>query len=539
MSLLNNYTLANGETSYYALAGSGIPIPGPPGPQGAQGPPGPQGPAGNSILSDVVPPVAGVGQTNDLFVDLVTSQLYKKTDPVTWTPEFAMIGPAGTAATVAVGLTTTLPSGSPAAVNNTGTAQNAVFNFAIPQGIQGVQGPQGPPGSPATASIWSTFPATQDVDVGNHQLDNVTAINAPVGLGITAPTGDITLNVSDPVGNPSVKVQGGPLDLTGEDLKGVGSLTAGGISESATFGSALVPMLAHDVYATNVQINSYNPLSAMNFIGVGGVNINAPNNDINLNAGDINLTQTDGTSIMNLTALGGIVLGAGAAIDLTAGGAVAINAAGTLQIVSTGNVSIGSGNVLGADTEVEKFSFKDNEMYRNGSEDLEMSDIKFMEGTNAKLELAPIGITKSKYTQQNADDFLVTMGGGNMVVTGGGFKPAIITDTASSTGAANQVLTAGPAGSQVVWADPDVTQADLSAGLATKLPNNADISLNYNLAAPAASAATNGPFLYVPSAAGPPTGTPTVIPGASPLFLETGPGIAKLWAYFGGSWTPV
>jgi hypothetical protein len=326
----------------------------------------------------------------------------------------------------------------------------------------------------------------------------------------------------------------GNLDLSGNDLTGVGSLTAGGITESATFGAALYPMLNHDVYATNVSVNSYNPLSAMNFIGVGGVNINAPNNDINLNAGDINLSQTDGTSIMNLTALGGIVLGAGAAIDITAGGAVAINAVGTLQILSTGNVSIGSGNIAGSDTEVEKFSFNDNEMYRNGSVDLQISDINFIEGANAKLELAPTGMTKSKYTQNNADDFLVTMGGGSMVVTGGGFKPAAIADNSDSAGLSGQVLTAGTGG-QVVWADPQVTEADLSAGLATKLPNNADISLNYNLAAPAASGATNGPFLYIPSGIDPPTGTPTVFPGCVPLYYQSGS--AGLFVYDGGAWS--
>ncbi len=534
MSLLNYYTLANTDTSYYALAGSGVPIPGPPGPTG---PAGPVGPPGTSILSDIYPPTGAVGQVGDLYVDLVTSQLYKKTDPVTWLPEFGMIGPQGTAATIGVGTTTTLPAGQPATVANVGTAGAAILNFGIPAGPQGATGPQGPPGSAANAALWSDYPATQAVDMGNHPLNNVTAINAPVGVSVTAATGDINLTVSDPSGDASVKVQGGPLDLTGEDLKDVGSITAGGVTESAEFGSALYPMFGHNVYATNVSMNSYNPLSAMNFVGVGGVNINAPNNDINLNAGDINLTQTDTTSIMNLTALGGIVLGAGAAIDLTAGGAVAINAAGTLQIVSTGNVSIGSGNVLGADTEVEKFSFKDNEMYRNGSEDLEMSDIRSIEGANAKLEMAKVGYTNSFYTQSNASDYVVTMGGGNMVVTGGGFKPAILTDNSASTGTAGQVLTAG-AGNQVVWADPDVTQADLSAGLATKLPNNSDISLNYNLGAPAATPASNGPYIQVAGTAGTPTGVPTVIPGCVPLYIDTTAG-GKLYAFFSGVWNAI
>jgi hypothetical protein len=78
------------------------------------------------------------------------------------------------------------------------------------------------------------------------------------------------------------------------------------------------------------------------------------------------------------------------------------------------------------------------------------------------------------------------------------------------------------------------TKGYVDAGLATKLPNNADISLTNNLAAPAASAATNGPFLYIPSAAGPPTGTPTVVAGSVPLYYEEG--AAGLWVYTAGAW---
>lgn len=65
-------------------------------------------------------------------------------------------GAAGANASVTVGSTTTSAPGSNAAVTNSGTAQNAVFNFTIPrgatgpQGAQGPQGPQGPPGEAGT-----------------------------------------------------------------------------------------------------------------------------------------------------------------------------------------------------------------------------------------------------------------------------------------------------------------------------------------------------------------------------------------------------
>lgn len=52
-------------------------------------------------------------------------------------------GVDGQAATITVGSTTTLEPDESAAVVNSGTSQNAVLNFSIPQGVQGIQGEQG------------------------------------------------------------------------------------------------------------------------------------------------------------------------------------------------------------------------------------------------------------------------------------------------------------------------------------------------------------------------------------------------------------
>lgn len=58
-------------------------------------------------------------------------------------------GPAGTAATLAVGTVTALESNANPVITNSGTATNAVLNFAIPRG-QSVQGPAGVPGTRGT-----------------------------------------------------------------------------------------------------------------------------------------------------------------------------------------------------------------------------------------------------------------------------------------------------------------------------------------------------------------------------------------------------
>jgi hypothetical protein len=172
------------------------------------------------------------------------------------------------------------------------------------------------------------------------------------------------------------------INMSGNDITSIGTITAGGITDSIVLGSAVAPMASLATYTTDVSINSYNPLTAMNFIGIGGVNINAPDNDINLNAGDINLTQSDSTSIMNLTALGGIVAGAGLGIDLTAGGAVAVNSGLNTSLTAGGSVLIGSGNLLGSDTEVEKVGFKENKIYKVGSLDLALDNVSSIQNSN-------------------------------------------------------------------------------------------------------------------------------------------------------------
>jgi len=81
-------------------------------------------------------------------------------------------------------------------------------------------------------------------------------------------------------------------------------------------------------------------------------------------------------TVMNLNASGAIGITAGGAVGINAVGAVEIGAGGTIQILSTGNVSIGSGNVLGADTEIEKVAFSDNEIYKvAGSSDIVITDV--------------------------------------------------------------------------------------------------------------------------------------------------------------------
>ena len=112
----NTVTLTNPATGAFgqAVPGTNVPLGSVVSPGGAQGPPGPQGNQG----------IQGV---------------------------------QGPAATVAAGITTTGAPGSNAAVTNVGNSSAAIFNFAIPAGVQGSQGPTGNPGPPAVTTTATPF----------------------------------------------------------------------------------------------------------------------------------------------------------------------------------------------------------------------------------------------------------------------------------------------------------------------------------------------------------------------------------------------
>lgn len=110
---------ANGNISWTNNGGLPNPqsqnIKGPQGEQGIQGVQGPQGETGPQGPQGDTGPQGATGATGP-------------TGPQ---------GPQGSAATIAVGTTTTLPAGSQATVTNVGTSSAAVFNFGIPKGADG------------------------------------------------------------------------------------------------------------------------------------------------------------------------------------------------------------------------------------------------------------------------------------------------------------------------------------------------------------------------------------------------------------------
>ena len=131
------------------------------------------------------------------------------------------LGPAGPAATVDVGTTTTGAAGSSASVTNSGTTSAAVFDFTIPkgdqgiqgiqgiQGVQGVQGVQGPSGTITVGTV-TTVTNSSGASVTNTGTSEnaVLNFNIPVGADSTVP---------GPIGPQGIQGLQGPQGPAGAD----------------------------------------------------------------------------------------------------------------------------------------------------------------------------------------------------------------------------------------------------------------------------------------------------------------------------------
>ena len=181
--------------------------PGPQGPTGLTGALGPTGPTGpplqmkGSVASHANLPASG-NVVGDLWITSDTGHAWSW-NGTAWIDCGPFIGPPGpqgvagptgtpgTAATITAGTTTTGAPGTQASVINSGTATTAVFNFAIPQGLQGVAGPTGPQGPVGTAGI--------STDAGNlATLGSDSQILVP-----TSSITNIRLRSYNALGNPN------------------------------------------------------------------------------------------------------------------------------------------------------------------------------------------------------------------------------------------------------------------------------------------------------------------------------------------------
>jgi len=153
----------------------------------------------------------------------------------------------GAAGQVSVGTTSTLSAGSPATVSNSGTTYNAVLNFGIPQGIQGATGstgptgPTGPTGSAATVAVGTTTtlasgtPAT----VTNSGSSSAATFNFGIPQGIPGNAATIA------VGTTTTTAPGTSATVTNSGTSGSAVFNFGipkgaGVQAGGTTGQALI-----------------------------------------------------------------------------------------------------------------------------------------------------------------------------------------------------------------------------------------------------------------------------------------------------------
>ena len=153
----------------------------------------------------------------------------------------------GAAGQVAVGTTTTLSPGASATVNNSGTSYNAVLNFGIPQGIQGPTGstgptgPTGPTGSAATIAVGTTttLSSGSSATVNNSGSSSAATFNFGIPQGIPGTAATIAVGTTTTT-NPGTSATVTNSGTSGAAVFNFGIPKGAGVSSGGTTGQALI-----------------------------------------------------------------------------------------------------------------------------------------------------------------------------------------------------------------------------------------------------------------------------------------------------------
>lgn len=163
---------------------------GPVGPEGPQGPPGADGTNGTNGTDGAAATIS-VGTTTTLSPGASATVANVGTSGAAVLNfgiprgDVGATGATGTAATVSVGTTSTLSPGASATVSNVGTSGAAVLNFGIPQGAQGIQGNVGNTGAAGTAATIAVGTTTTLAPGASATVTNVgTSSAATFNFGI-------------------------------------------------------------------------------------------------------------------------------------------------------------------------------------------------------------------------------------------------------------------------------------------------------------------------------------------------------------------
>jgi hypothetical protein len=441
-------------------------------------------------------------------MSLLALQVFANQETPYWAPlGDTIIGPTGptgaTGATGAVGATG--PTGAAGMTGATGpTGPTGPMGLQGIQGIPGVTGATGaigPTGSSADASQWANFAAISNVNFSNFDASNV------------------------------------------------GSITAAGLTKSVNFGTLVSPLNEANIKANDVNINSLNPLGSMDITGIFDVNITAQNGDLNLVGDDVNVSCTGLTNVLNITGAGVVQNTAGGAYNITAGGAMAVQAGALISILTPGSIQIGSGNVLGSVTSVEKMEINDSVINKvAGAADLQFNDVSLVKNSNAGLKVLcsgdmelggtnSVSISTSKSLAINASNIQALLFD---------VQDSIITTAAPikiQTLLANPIATFNPntSNTSVINLEAQsITTSNVNCeSLSTLEISTASIQYSGDVYTTTASPAMNTGFLFIPGGSNAPSGVPTAYSNAYPLYLQNDGALVKLWTYANSAWTAI
>ena len=223
--------------------------------------------AGTPADTDVIP-----------YVDLVEGATKKAL-------KSELKGDKGDAATVDAGTTTTLAAGQSATVTNVGNTAAAIFNFAIPQGIQGVTGADG-------ACVESVAFVGNDMVFVLDDASTVTITNAKTDLkgdtGAKIVSGafvgdDLVFTLDD---SSTATVTGAKTDLQGiQGIQGIQGATGNGISNISLISTVGLVKTYRITYTDDTTFD-YTVTDGANGTGtlssvVAGTNISIDNTDVN------------------------------------------------------------------------------------------------------------------------------------------------------------------------------------------------------------------------------------------------------------------
>ena len=322
-------------------------------------------------------PYYGVGVVESSDVDFINTGLVQKKSSISVSTPYVPVEIPQT-----LSLFSSLPSG----FDNTGLVPpeafvNTITPFYALAGATGGGGigPAGPAGP--TGSQGPTGPAGQDAEVGATGPQG--EIGPTGAIGPTGPAGqDAEVGATGPQG-----IQG----ATGPQ----GEIGATGAQGPTGFGSSEL----------------WSQFPALQNVNMGGFNLTNINNISN------SASEEDVDTIFDITATLGMSLTAGAAMLIQGGILTSLTAAGA--------VNIGSGNLGGAVTSIEKLNIKDNVVTKVPSaNDLVFNNVASIGNTGANLVLGnaitiePSGLTTINTSNQ---DLIFNAGNTGQMNFAGGF----------------------------------------------------------------------------------------------------------------------